>query len=89
VFAHYGTACACCGTTEDLSIDHVNGGGSQHREELNCKGGVHFYFWLIDRGFPEGYQTLCVPCNSSKADGPSCRLVHHASAGVSMVAAEA
>jgi hypothetical protein len=34
VFGHYGSVCACCGTAEDLSIDHVNGGGSEHREQV-------------------------------------------------------
>jgi hypothetical protein len=34
VFAHYGTVCACCGTTENLSIDPINGDGGEHREEL-------------------------------------------------------
>ena len=35
-----------------------------------------FYGWLIANGFPPGYQTLCRPCNASKADSPACRLDH-------------
>src|SRR5579859_8227770 len=36
VLDHYGWACACCGETvvAFLCIDHVNGGGNKHREEL-------------------------------------------------------
>ncbi len=34
------------------------------------------YRWLIRNGFPEGFQTLCMPCNSSKRDGDRCRLGH-------------
>jgi len=77
VLPHYGTVCECCGTTERLSIDHVNGDGAAHRTELfgSPRGRtVAFYQWLIDNGFPEGYQTLCVPCNSSKGTGAECRI---------------
>ncbi len=77
VFSHYGSACACCGSTERLSIDHVNGGGQRHRQELfGRQGGWGFYVWLIKRGFPSGYQPLCLPCNSSKGCGERCRLDH-------------
>jgi len=32
--------------------------------------------WLIKNGFPEGFQTLCRPCNGSKGDGDRCKLNH-------------
>jgi len=76
VFGHYGTVCACCGTTEKLSIDHIVGGGEAHRKEVAASGGAQFYAWLIRNDFPTGYQTLCVPCNTSKRDGECCRLQH-------------
>ncbi len=79
VFAHYGTACACCGTTGRLTIDHVNGGGAEHREQLfgtARKGGTPFYRWLIRQGFPDGYQVLCAACNASKQTGERCRINH-------------
>ena len=79
VFAHYGTACACCGTTEELGIDHVNGDGQAHRLAVfgdRTAGGRRFYTWLIAQGFPPGYQTLCGPCNLSKRDGQACRPYH-------------
>jgi hypothetical protein len=79
VLAHYGRACACCGGTKRLTIDHIEGNGTQHRAELFGRPqGVtwQFYRWLIREGFPGGYQTLCGPCNSSKGDGDRCRLGH-------------
>jgi hypothetical protein len=79
VFGHYGTVCACCGATEKLSIDHVDGDGGEHREELSGgaeAGGHHFYRWLVKNGFPPGYQTLCLPCNQSKGQGERCRIDH-------------
>ncbi|SRR6266496_1181090 len=82
IFGHYGTACACCGTAENLTIDHVNGVGAQHRLELYGRsqgyGGPRFYAWLARQGFPAGYATLCRPCNSSKRKGERCRLDHAA-----------
>lgn len=59
--------CACCGEGqyEFLGIDHVNGGGGQHRKDPKMRG-VHFYRWLVREGFPEGYQVLCHNCNMAK-----------------------
>lgn len=77
VFDHYGWTCACCDTAERLTIDHVNGGGTEHRKEIGLKndaGGDKFYRWLVKNNFPEGFQTLCGPCNSSKFDGEHCRM---------------
>jgi hypothetical protein len=77
VFDHYGWTCACCGRTDHLTIDHINGGGADHRERLfgrRHQGGVSFYRWLIKQDFPAGYQTLCQPCNMSKAGTEACRL---------------
>lgn len=76
VFGHYGRECACCGSTDQLTVDHVNGGGTAHRLQINRGGGHHFYSWLIENGFPGGFQTLCMPCNSSKSAGTRCRLNH-------------
>jgi hypothetical protein len=78
VFDHYGWSCACCGSTKRLTIDHIDGTGGEHRKELFGRqlAGWHFYRWLIRHGFPDGYQTLCFPCNLSKRDGDRCRLNH-------------
>jgi len=66
VLQHYsgGTPkCACCGETEIrfLSIDHINGGGIEHRKRIN--GSI--YLWLRRNNYPEGYRILCHNCNFS------------------------
>src|SRR5262245_17032688 len=40
VLDHYGGCCACCGETqlEFLSLDHKNGGGCKHRNEIKRRG---------------------------------------------------
>lgn len=74
IFSHYGESCACCGSVDDLVIDHINGNGKEHREELGNKGGHAFYDWLIKQDFPDGFQTLCASCNASKGRGTRCRI---------------
>ncbi len=84
VFDHYGWTCTCCGSADRPTIDHVNGDGKQHRQEMfgSNRGGSTFnlYRWLITSSFPDGFQTLCWPCNVSKRDYPHCRLNHQESA---------
>jgi hypothetical protein len=80
VFDHYGWTCACCVTSDYLTIDHVDGDGKQHRAQIfgddRDEGGARFYRWLIRSGFPDGYQTLCRRCNSSKKRTAHCNLDH-------------
>ena len=74
LLTHYGYGeCACvkCGFSDirALSIDHINGGGFQHRRELEKQGKGHrrnFYYWLKKEGYPEGFQTLCMNCQFIK-----------------------
>lgn len=74
VFAHYGEMCACCGSAELLTIDHIHGGGNAHRRGTSLKGGWITYRWLVKNDFPRGFQTLCQPCNDSKGEGEICLL---------------
>lgn len=62
----YGWSCACCGEDryEFLVIDHVNGGGNKHRNEIG--GGHLIYYWLADNDYPQGFQVLCQNCNSAR-----------------------
>jgi hypothetical protein len=63
-FRAYGGACACCGETESLflEVDHIDGGGSEHRKTV--RGGSMFYSWLKKQGFPKDkYRLLCRNCN--------------------------
>lgn len=71
ILAHYGNgklACVKCGFSDirALSIDHIDGKGVEHRKSLR-RGGVPFYKWLVDNGYPEGYQTLCMNCQFIKS----------------------
>ncbi len=62
---YYGTICECCGENREevLCIDHVDGGGREHRRALGIQGGTAFHKWLIDNDFPSGFRTLCHNCN--------------------------
>ena len=62
----YGDTCFCCGEWhyEFLAIDHIEGGGTKHRRELNISG-QKFYFWLRRNNYPKGYRVACHCCNMS------------------------
>ncbi len=65
VISHYCNGdikCACCGekTYSFLTVDHISGGGTKHRKNLN---GETIYHWLKKNNYPEGYQILCFNCN--------------------------
>lgn len=64
---HYGgkpPKCAICGYDDvrALTIDHINGGGTQHRRKIK-RWGTSFSGWLVKNNFPEGFQVLCRNCN--------------------------
>jgi len=68
VLTHYGNEkCSCvkCGFSDirALSIDHINGDGANHRKEVRSS---NLYRWLIQNNYPEGFQTLCMNCQSIK-----------------------
>ena len=58
--------CACRNCKEShyefLTIDHINGGGSQHRREV-VKGSGDMYRWLRNNNYPPGFRVLCWNCN--------------------------
>lgn len=72
--AYGGMKCACCGETEEqfLTLDHINNDGADHRRELLGKSGKvpgvtgSLYGSLKKKGFPPGFQVLCMNCNFSK-----------------------
>jgi hypothetical protein len=55
--------CACCDERDMvcLTIHHINGGGTQHRKDVNND----VYQWLKNNNYPEGYRVLCQNCNKS------------------------
>jgi hypothetical protein len=66
VINHYGGRCICCGEGNIvfLTIDHINGGGTQHLRSLGSDS--QFYPWLIRNNFPQDFQVLCMNCNWAK-----------------------
>lgn len=58
----YGARCLCCGETikEFLTLDHINGGGTNHRR---TKGGLHTYREMIRENDHKKYRVLCMNCN--------------------------
>ncbi len=64
----YGAFCGCCGETERtfLTIDHVHGGGTEHRRSLGG-GNRRMMLQIIEAGFPDDYQVLCFNCNMGRA----------------------
>ena len=72
VFAAYGGyVCACCGETERkfLTLDHINNDGAADRIKIAGKrsaAGFPTYSFLVRKGFPSGYQVLCMNCNYGK-----------------------
>lgn len=74
VFEAYGGAfCCLCGEKRlaALTIDHIGGGGADHRESLGDrrKGGLPVYRDLRRRGFPAGFRVLCSNCNLCEHHG--------------------
>lgn len=67
IIQHYGGVCQSCGESHlaFLTIDHLEGGGTQHQRSLRA-GGLTFYRWLRTHDFPAGFQCLCWNCNCGK-----------------------
>lgn len=68
----YGSVCQCCGESqfEFLSLDHINGGGHEHRRQVGY--GNSFLLWLNRNNFPPGLQVLCHNCNMAKGFHKEC-----------------
>lgn len=68
VIKHYSPTAICqypgcdCSDIRALSMDHINGGGRKHKK------GAGLYFWLRNKGYPPGYQVLCMNHQAIKRD---------------------
>lgn len=73
VIAALGGKCAYCPATETLEVDHIHGGGNEHRRTIK----VSLERWLAKEHerlgyWPAGYQVLCKICHDKKhGRGPS------------------
>jgi hypothetical protein len=71
VFSHYCNGAIECNSCKNnqldmLTIDHINNDGAEHRKSINAIGGIDFYRWLKNNGFPTGLQVLCWNCQMKK-----------------------
>ena len=59
-----GARCACCGESrfEFMTVDHINGGGHQHRRSVGV-GGKFYDTVLRDPDAKAKYRILCMNCN--------------------------
>jgi hypothetical protein len=69
VFSHYENGeikCRRCGITDIrcLTLDHINGGGAQHRKQIGQ--GVRVYKWARHNNYPPIFQVLCMNCQFIK-----------------------
>lgn len=76
VIKHYSPDMSCqnpkclvpsgCRDMRCLSMDHINGGGTRHVDEIKKHGTSTLYAWLIKNNYPKGYQVLCMNCQFIK-----------------------
>ena len=72
---HYGGSppcCYCCGESEILllGLDHIDGGGNQHRKETKMN---RTYEWAKKNGWPAIFRVACHSCNlGSHLNGGIC-----------------
>lgn len=67
---HYGGKCKCCEEErmEFLTIDHPKNNGTEERKKFSYgKAGWSFYKYLKKKGYPDGYEVLCMNCNASRS----------------------
>ena len=76
VIRHYSNGTMACSNPYDIhgtvpfcdiranSIDQIDNNHHIHRDEVGS--GTHFYLWLIKNNFPDGYQVLCMNCQTIK-----------------------
>jgi hypothetical protein len=69
----YNYYCSCCGENEInfLTIDHINGGGTQHRKKIGISS-YEFYKWIVKNNYPKEFQVLCYNCNCAKGKNSHC-----------------
>jgi 5-methylcytosine-specific restriction endonuclease McrA len=57
-------SCQECGTIEDLTIDHIDQKGTNHRHPDGTRvRGDKLRQFLRKHNCPDGYRTLCMDCN--------------------------
>jgi hypothetical protein len=77
ILDHYGNKCSICNenNADFLVIDHIDGGGTKIRRDLNLFG-MKFYR-LIIKTFPDNLRLLCHNCNRKEYDNSHSRNVRN------------
>ena len=72
IIAGYGGSCSCCGESRYafLDIDHVNGGGGQHRREVGS--GRKYLMGIRNQNYPDSLRVLCSNCNQGRRRAGVC-----------------
>jgi len=70
ILNHYGCVCVCCGENDArfMTLDHKNNDGYKYRykDGKKRKTGSAMYKDIINAGFPNDLQILCMNCNMGK-----------------------
>lgn len=66
VIVGLGGKCYLCGTTENLTIDHLDGQGARHVAENGLRNSADLQKWILRNNFPAGFGVLCAACNARK-----------------------
>ena len=79
ILAHYGGKCFCCGEANEefLTVDHLKGGGTEHRRKLNSG---RLYAFVVREKFPKKFRIACMNCNFALGVYGFCP--HHPKEGV-------
>lgn len=75
----YGGHCKCCGTDVEkyLQLDHIEGGGNEHRKIVYGRKEGDMAKWARKNGFPSILQLLCANCHQAKTKNQSCSTDDH------------
>ena len=52
---------------EFMSLDHIDGNGSEHRRLNGYKSGTSTYLWAIRNNYPPIFQVACMSCNHARS----------------------
>jgi hypothetical protein len=65
--------CACCGEwhLSFLALDHIDGGGGEHRKLLRAAS-LNIWEYLRRESYPPGFRVLCHNCNAARGYYGSC-----------------
>lgn len=75
----YGAKCECCGIDVEkyLQLDHIDGGGDEHRRSIFGRKQGPMAKWARQNNFPKILQLLCANCHQAKTRNDPCTDADH------------